>query len=471
MAREMSAERRSRLIAVNRQEYGERYGQLHFATAREAQQAARCRDDLLAAMAGQIESHCGGSKLASGSLSPGCRICTEGGWSCLFISGRCNCRCFYCPTSQEKTGIPTTNTVPFSSPADYVAYLEHFGFSGASISGGEPLLTPEHTLAFVAAIKKRFGAALHLWLYTNGTLVEEGILGRLRDAGLDEIRFDIGATGYRLDRLRRAVGVIPIVTVEIPAVPEDLFLLEELMVEMREAGVDHLNLHQLRLTPFNLPQLVSRGYTFLHGEKVTVLDSELAALELLHFAVERRLDLPVNYCSFVYKNRYQGLAARRRNALFVGKGYEALTANGYLRTLTLLGPAEAIDRQAEVFRAGGAPPELWSCGSSRERLLVSPVLWPSIDFTPFRLLVGYASCRQLSGVSYRNPFSSVKLATGRKIIVERDRAAADFELAGGQIPLFSSLFLQPGALPVPPEEVFVDLAPFERPSKGLAVYF
>ena len=75
---------------------------------------------------------CGGTKLDCTALSPGCRICAEGGWSCLFISGRCNCRCFYCPTSHEEIGLPAPNTVEFRTPADYVAYLERFGFSGAN---------------------------------------------------------------------------------------------------------------------------------------------------------------------------------------------------------------------------------------------------------------------------------------------------------------------------------------------------
>ena len=204
MASGMAAELRERLREGNRREYGEGYGRLHFPVPAEAARAQERRRDLLEALAERVAFGCDGPKLDCTALAPGCRICAEGGWSCLFISGRCNCRCFYCPTSQEEIGVPATNTVEFRTPADYVAYLERFGFSGASISGGEPLLTPRRTLAFVSAVKRRFGAAMHLWLYTNGTLADAGALAQLRDAGLDEIRFDIGAVGYRLDGLRRA---------------------------------------------------------------------------------------------------------------------------------------------------------------------------------------------------------------------------------------------------------------------------
>jgi pyruvate formate-lyase activating enzyme-like uncharacterized protein len=467
----MSAAKREELISNNRREYGDRYGELHFLSTEEAGLASARRRDLLAALDGRVETGFGGTKLDCANLSPGCRICAEGGWSCLFINGRCNLRCFYCPTSQEEIGLPTTNTVEFRTPADYVAYLERFGFTGASISGGEPLLTFQRSLAFVAAIKKRFGAAMHVWLYTNGTLADGEKLARLRDAGLDEIRFDIGATDYRLDNLRLAVGIIPTVTVEIPAISEDLPQLKLQMVEMAEAGVNHLNLHHLRLTPYNFEHLVSRGYRFAHGEKVTVPDSELAALELLHHALDRG-GPPVNYCSFVFKNRYQGLATRRRNASFHIKPFECLTDNGYIRTLTLLGRPEAIARQAEIFREGGAAGELWSSGSSRERLLFSPLIWHLVDWSEFRLLIAYAACRQLPRVSYQNAFVTVKVSDRQQVIVERAKAVRDFELSGEETTLFARLFLGKQPLPADlPEGFLAELAGFERIAEGLQDYF
>jgi pyruvate formate-lyase activating enzyme-like uncharacterized protein len=472
MGIETTADVRARLIAGNRQEYGEGYEALKFPSPDEAQRATERRAGLLTDLEGKVTSGFGGTKLDCADLSPGCRICGEGRWSCLFISGRCNCRCFYCPTSQEETGVPTTNALEFRTPADYVGYLERFGFTGASISGGEPLLTPARTLSFVTAIKKRFGDALHLWLYTNGTLVDGEILTRLRDAGLDEIRFDIGATDYHLNKMRLAVGVIPTVTVEIPAIPEDVRLLKERMVEMGEAGVDYLNLHQLRLTPHNYPHLSGRNYTFLHGEKITVLDSELAALELLKFSIDRRLGLPVNYCSFVYKNRYQSRAARLSNAPFLLKKHEALTETGYIRTLTLLGTPEAATRQGEIFRAQGADPLLWTSGTTRERLVFSPRLWPLVEFDGFRLLVGYAATRQLAALSYRNLFVAVRISKTREVFVERARVGREFELTDGEIAAFAGAFLgearvQGGVF----EGTLSELAGYERTPEGLQDYY
>ena len=459
-------------MAANREEYGADYDRLVFPSAAGAAAALRRREELLARLAGRVEFGCGDTKLDCRDLAPGCRICVAGGWSCLFINGRCNCRCFYCPASQDETGLPTTNTVDFRTPADYVAYLERFGFTGASISGGEPLLTPGRSLAFITAIKRRFGAAMHVWLYTNGTLLTADLAARLRDAGLDEIRLDIGATGYRLDALRLAAGVIPTVTVEIPAIPEDLPRLKAQLGALREAGVDHLNLHQLRLTPYNYPHLVGRGYTFIHGEKVTVLDSELAALELLCHSMECGTGLPVNYCSFVYKNRYQAQAGRLRNGRFMAKSWEEPTAAGYLRTLTLGGEPAAVARQREIFRASGLPAELWSAGPGPERLAFHPRLWPLVDWSGLRLLVGYGAARQQPAVSYRNPFTTMKLSPQKQVIVERARVGREYELTGEQVPAFARLFLVGGAGTGPvAEEPPAELAGFERLAAGLQDYY
>lgn len=324
---------RKNLISATRREYGRAYDFLEFMDDAAAAAATAERDALLAWLAERAEFGYAATKVDCRGLSPGCRQCAAGGWSCLFINGRCNGRCFYCPTPQDEDGPPVTNGIAFASPEEYAAYVAYFGFSGVSISGGEPLLTPELSIAYLRAVRERCGDGIHLWLYTNGTRLTTDLCKRLREAGLDEIRFDLGAVNYHLKKLRLAVGIIPTVTVEIPAVPEDEPLMRDKLREMREAGVGHLNLHQLRLTPHNLPHLLERGYRFSHGEKVTVPDSELSALRLVRYSIESGIGLPVNYCSFPYKRRFQHAAARRRAALKLCRAGETVTEAGYLRTL------------------------------------------------------------------------------------------------------------------------------------------
>lgn len=411
--------------SLNRDEYGERYPLLNFPTPQQAEEADARRQALLTAIGAHATLGCGGTKVDTHRLSPGCAICAAGRWSCLFINGRCNASCFYCPSSQDEIGEPTTNAVIFRCAADYADYIGAFGFTGASFSGGEPLLTPDRTLDYLQAVKNRHGAGVHTWLYTNGTLVNTEILARLRDAGLDEIRFDIGATGYRIDKTTLAVGMIPTVTIEIPAVPEDLPLLLAKMPEMADRGVAHLNLHQLRLTPYNFERFLGRGYTFLHGEKVTVLESELTALEIIRDSHERSIDLPINYCSFVYKNRYQRQAARCRNASFVAKGWEDVTEAGAVRRLTLQGAVPAVALQVQRLRAEGVDPARYSLNRAGDRLCVPFDLLPQNAPAGLSVSVAYFAAHQLSAVTYRHPFTEIRLDSGARIVIEQRPLCAE----------------------------------------------
>ena len=144
---------------------------------------------------------------------------------------------------------------------------------------------------------------------------------------------DLGNT----KNLKRALGKIPNITVEIPAIPEDIAQLKNMVIELDNLGVNYLNLHQMRLTPFNFKNLSTRNYTFLHGHKVTVLESELTALEIINFVFQQGLRLGVNYCSFHYKSHYQKAAFRIKTAAFVFNGQEEINQNGFIRNLSLQG--------------------------------------------------------------------------------------------------------------------------------------
>lgn len=434
-----------------KKEYGERYDSLRFLTPDEAVSAVLKREELLESLKDKIRWDYAGTKADSENLSPGCRLCGSGEWSCLFINNKCNCACFYCPASQDEKGVPATNTVTFPAPEEYAAYLKKFGFKGASISGGEPLLTPKLTLAFIRTIKKAFGSNIYLWMYTNGTLADSEILAQLRDAGLDEIRFDIGATSYKLDYLRRACGIIPTVTVEIPAVPEEKELLQKLMPELAECGVKHLNLHQLRLTPYNFEKFIKRNYTYIHGERVTVLESELTAMELIKYGKENNINLPVNYCSFVYKNRFQAVGARRRNAAFIMKDYETLTGSGHIRTVSLKG------ERAEGVAASLAGSRQFMLNGSE--LFIHPSLLTGLDLSGLQMTVRYSAARQLGSVSYRNPFIEVKVTKSKKITVERYRTGDDVILEADEAACFAGTGVMP-----------VRLAAYEEIKEGLQEY-
>jgi len=429
-------------IDQNRLEYGDGYDALNWIDGAQADRARLERDDLLGELTtrGVLFSH-GGTKLDARRLSPGCRACGSGNWSCLFINGTCNMHCFYCPTEQAAEEAPQTNTVPFDDPRDYIDYLQRFGFSGISISGGEPLMTYDKTLRYIGMVRRELGNGVHLWMYTNGTLATAGRLRALRDAGLNEIRFNIGGQGYNLAPVSLAVGLFDIVTLEIPAVPEDTALLNETVSRLKELGIDYLNLHQLRLTPYNYRHLSKRNYTFLHGPKATVLESELTALKVLLRTLERGIDLPINYCSFTYKHTYQKAAARRRGAELIRKPHEDLTETGLIRNLSIRGRSEDIGTCAERLAGISGANGLWTLGSGRERLHFKASLWEHIDFTGVFLAVRYDITAILPDLSYGYVFKTVELNKRRKIYVERRPLGPEIVLSGNEIGLFGKIFL------------------------------
>ncbi len=278
-----------------------------------------------------------GTKPYYNQISKGCKLCGLGQWSCLFITGKCNASCFYCPASQQEDHLPTTQNLSFADSAYFADYVNYFQFKGVSFSGGEPLLQFDRTLDYLKQVRRKCNPETYVWMYTNGILAETQKFRKLAAAGINEVRFDIGATGFRLDKIAAAKGIIPVITIEIPAIPEELERLKKLLPEMVKAGVSNLNLHQLRLTQHNVKQLSKHNYTYIHAEQPVVLESELAALESIAYAREHSIDIGINFCSFHFKNRFQKAGFRNRVSTALADDGDVLTPNGYIRRYTNTG--------------------------------------------------------------------------------------------------------------------------------------
>jgi len=266
-------------------------------------------------------------------ISKGCLLCGSGGWSCLFITGKCNAGCFYCPAPQTMDETPESQRIKFETPESYAEYISYFGYKGVSFSGGEPLLFPERTIKYLKEVRKRCPQEIYTWLYTNGIQSNPQLFKKLSEAGLNEVRFDIGATGMNLDKVANAFNIIENLTIEIPAVPEETENLKRLLPKMVKIGVRNLNLHQMRLTIYNAPKLLQRAYTYIPAEQPVVMESELAALELMNYAKSNSIDIGINYCSFDFKHRFQKAGYRNRLAHALVQGSETITRQGFLRNM------------------------------------------------------------------------------------------------------------------------------------------
>jgi uncharacterized protein len=388
----------------------------------EAKEANQKRNNLLQSISGRVNSNFLGNKIGPGKLSPGCVSCGQGTWSCIFIDCLCTANCFYCPQDRKnkKDQPPTESGLIFDNPEDYVDYLEKFKFKGASFSGGEPLLVYEKVLTYTRKIRERLGEGIYIWLYTNGDLIDKKKLEALKKAGLNEIRFDIAARNYDLKAVKMSVGIIDKVTVEIPAIPEDYEILKKCLSQMKVIGVAHLNLHQLLANPHCYKQFIDRQYTFLHQPNIPVLESEMTALRIIKYAVDKNIGLPINYCCSIYKHRFQQKGYRERFQAFIKKQYEGSTESAFIRRLAVQDTSVKIKKLVGIFQENKCNDSLWSFNKNSSELYVHHSLLKYIDFNKHGLIVAYFA-PQLTTVCDEEDKDRKEIALNpsRNIFIER----------------------------------------------------
>jgi uncharacterized protein len=398
------------------------YDDIKWLTADQAKEANRKRNDLLQYLSGKINSRFLGNKIGPGKLSPGCMNCGQGTWSCIFIDCLCTAKCFYCPQDRKnkKERPPNESGLIFENAEDYVDYLEKFKFKGASFSGGEPFLQYKKVLTYTGKIRERFGEEFYIWLYTNGDLVNEEKLRALKEAGLNEIRFDISARNYDLKALKKALGIIDTVTVEIPAIPGDYEKLKKCLPRLKALGVAHLNLHQLFANQHCYKPFNDRGYTFLHQPNIPILESEMTALRIIKYAVDKNIGLPINYCCSIYKHRFQQKAYRKRFQSFIKERYEVSTESEFIRRLAIQDKPAKLKAVLKTFRGHKCDDGLWFLNINSSELFIHPSLLKHIDFNKYSLLVTYFAPQLKSVRDDENENNkNIALNSRRNIYIER----------------------------------------------------
>jgi len=376
-------DQRQAVVEHARRSYRDCYSRMRFPSPEISMAAERRRSETLSEIARCSEVLCAGTKFVVGTLSTGCTLCATGTWSCLFVNGRCNAECFFCPKDRDPGAKPNADGIVFRSVHDYMEYLRRGGFSGVGISGGEPLLSRATTLDFIGGIKREFGPATHVWLYTNGMTASKETLEKLRETGLDEIRFNIAAAGYSIESVECAARLFENVVVEIPAIPEDGEKIKQALPALTDLGVRCLNLHQLWCSPQNANELIERDYTFLHGPRIAVLESELLALDLLESGLKQNDLVPIHYCSSVFKQRFQTAAALSRDARLVARAFEEVSQAGLVRQLSLSGSETDLNRQVRLFEDVSAKRSDYHFDSASGRLFFRTKLWNRVEFPRF----------------------------------------------------------------------------------------
>ncbi len=254
-------------------------------------------------------------------LPAGCKPCLAGKGTNLYVTGLCTRDCFFCFNQKPRKDELVVHGIPIDTPSEAPEIVARFGLRSVGLSGGEPLLFPERVLAILTALKA-MPQPPRVDLYTNGDRADAALLRRLKDAGLDSIRFDAAARDYDLTPVRRAREIFEEVAVEIPVVPEDMPKLKAMVLDLDALGVPHLNIHELFLCAENNERVLAEGERPKDVAQSTHLlwrptaRSLESCLQLLLFAAKNCRTLGVYLCSCGTQETIsrRGLARRRRRS-------------------------------------------------------------------------------------------------------------------------------------------------------------
>lgn len=235
----------------------------------------------------------------------GCRSCLLGtGLSAIRKTNKCNLECKFCYNYGHLDNIPPVGegmweiggSKFYEKDIDLLLsiYKKPTGISYVYL---EPFMEIER---YYPVIRKFSKAGIHQHMYTNGTLASEENLRALGEAGLDELRFNLGASGCSdkvIEKIGTAKKYIEQVGIETPMTPEFFEAFFRKKRAILDTGLDFINCAELHLNENNIGNYYGENmYISRHGYISPIWSRELT-LKLMKAADEEKWDLAVHDCS------------------------------------------------------------------------------------------------------------------------------------------------------------------------------
>lgn len=285
-----------------------------------------------------------------GELPEGCRLCTLGAKMVLFVTGRCNRRCFYCPLSPERKGTDKVyaNERPIKRDDEIIQEAHLMGALGTGMTGGDPLLVPDRTLRLLKMLKSEFGRDHHVHLYTAMARLPMPLLSKLANLGLDEIRFHASLDHGSV--MRKAVDAGLNVGMEIPSIPGTGEDMRKVASMADDLGANFLNLNELEMCETTYEAFGERGLRLVGDDTMAVEGSIKEAIGVAEFC-EDNTSLDVHICPSGLKDSVQLKNRLGRMAERVKKPYEAIDEDNLL-VKTVIEPRERWS-ETEMTRLAG----------------------------------------------------------------------------------------------------------------------
>lgn len=242
---------------------------------------------------------------SEGKFPKGCRSCLFGtGLSAIRKTNRCNLACKFCYDYGELEHIPPIGegmweiggTKFYDKDIDLLLSIQRKP-TGISYVYLEPFMEIEK---YYLLIRKFHAAQVHQHLYTNGVLATKETLKALGEAGLDEIRFNLGATDCsdkvigNIRTAKKHIGQAGVETPMTPAFFKAFFAKKQMILD---TGLDFINCAELHLNENNIGNYADENmYISRHGYISPVWSRELT-LKFMKIADDENWDTAVHDCS------------------------------------------------------------------------------------------------------------------------------------------------------------------------------
>lgn len=235
----------------------------------------------------------------------GCRSCLLGtGLGAIRKTNKCNLECKFCYNFGEIEDMSPIGegmweiggTKFYEKDIDLLLSI-HQKPTGVAYVYLEPFMEIEK---YYSIIKKFSDAKIYQHLYTNGTLATEERLKALGEAGLDEIRFNLGASNCS-DKVIESIGIakkyIKNVGIETPMTPEFFETFFKKKQAILDTKPDFINCAELHLNENNIDNYYGENmYISRHGY-ISPIFSRKLTLEFMKIADEENWNLVVHDCS------------------------------------------------------------------------------------------------------------------------------------------------------------------------------
>ncbi len=235
----------------------------------------------------------------------GCRSCLLGtGLSAIRKTNKCNLECKFCYNYGQLEDIPPVGegmweiggTKFYEKDIDLLLSI-HKKPTGVSYVYLEPFMEIEK---YYTIIKKFRDAGIHQHLYTNGTLATEETLKALGEAGLDEIRFNLGASGCSdkvIENIAIAKKYIKNVGIETPMTPEFFEAFFKKKQAILDTKLDFINCAELHLNENNIFNYYGENMYVSRLGYISPIWSRELTLKFMKIAEDENWDFAVHDCS------------------------------------------------------------------------------------------------------------------------------------------------------------------------------